>query len=73
MMLRHLKLGDYARRIEEACFETIKDGKVVCFFFFNLKFKNFIYFFKFVTGDLGGKAKCSEFTNEICRRVQDLK
>lgn len=24
---------------------------------------------KFRTGDLGGKAKCSEFTNEICRRL----
>ena len=53
-MLRHLKLTDYARRIEEACFETIKEGK-------------------YITGDLGGKAKCSEFTNEICRRVIDLK
>lgn len=25
---------------------------------------------QFRTGDLGGKAKCSEFTDEICRRVQ---
>ena len=24
---------------------------------------------QFRTGDLGGKAKCSEFTDEICRRV----
>lgn len=24
---------------------------------------------KFLTGDLGGKGKCSEFTNEICSRV----
>lgn len=24
---------------------------------------------KFRTGDLGGSAKCSEFTNEICRRL----
>ncbi|CAG5072194.1 Similar to Idh3a: Probable isocitrate dehydrogenase [NAD] subunit alpha, partial [Cotesia congregata] len=24
---------------------------------------------KFLTGDLGGKAKCSEYTNEICKRV----
>ncbi|CAG9825709.1 unnamed protein product [Phaedon cochleariae] len=24
---------------------------------------------KFLTGDLGGKAKCSEFTNEICEKV----
>ncbi|KAK7862863.1 hypothetical protein R5R35_007986 [Gryllus longicercus] len=26
---------------------------------------------KFRTGDLGGNAKCSEFTNEICRRVEN--
>jgi len=25
-----------------------------------------------ITGDLGGKAKCSEFTKEICERVKDL-
>jgi isocitrate dehydrogenase (NAD+) len=25
-----------------------------------------------ITGDLGGKAKCSEFTDEICARVKDL-
>lgn len=24
---------------------------------------------KYLTGDLGGKAKCSEFTNEICNKV----
>lgn len=24
---------------------------------------------KFLTGDLGGTAKCSEYTNEICKRV----
>lgn len=53
MMLRHLDYYDHARRIETACFETIKDGKLI-------------------TGDLGGKAKCSEFTDEICRRVKDL-
>lgn len=22
------------------------------------------------TGDLGGKAKCSEFTNEICKKIE---
>jgi isocitrate dehydrogenase (NAD+) len=25
-----------------------------------------------ITGDLGGKAKCSDFTKEICERVKDL-
>jgi isocitrate dehydrogenase (NAD+) len=53
MMLRHLNLYDHARRIEQATFETIKDGKVI-------------------TGDLGGSAKCSEYTDEICKRVKDL-
>jgi len=24
---------------------------------------------KYLTGDLGGKAKCSEFTNEICSKI----
>lgn len=28
MMLRHLGLYDYARRIEQATFDTIKEGKV---------------------------------------------
>jgi isocitrate dehydrogenase (NAD+) len=53
MMLRHLEYYDFARRIEQATFDTIKDGKNI-------------------TGDLGGKAKCSDFTDEICRRVRDI-
>lgn len=24
---------------------------------------------KYLTGDLGGTAKCSEYTNEICKKV----
>jgi len=52
MMLRHLKLNSYADIIEKACFDTIRDGKVI-------------------TGDLGGKSKCSEFTNEICKRIEN--
>ncbi|XP_069758965.1 isocitrate dehydrogenase [NAD] subunit alpha, mitochondrial isoform X2 [Narcine bancroftii] len=52
LMLRHMELYDHAKKIETACFETIKDGKVL-------------------TKDLGGRSKCSEFTNEICRRVKD--
>lgn len=24
---------------------------------------------KYLTGDLGGKAKCSEFTNSICDKI----
>jgi len=26
---------------------------------------------KYLTGDLGGSAKCSEFTNEICRKIEN--
>uniref|UniRef100_A0A6Q2XBT4 Isocitrate dehydrogenase [NAD] subunit, mitochondrial n=1 Tax=Esox lucius TaxID=8010 RepID=A0A6Q2XBT4_ESOLU len=53
MMLRHMGMHDYGKKIETACFDTIRDKKVL-------------------TGDLGGKSKCSEFTEEICRRVKDL-
>ena len=34
MMLRHLNLYEHARRIEQACFDTIKDGKVRTTFLF---------------------------------------
>lgn len=50
MMLRYMKLGTHADKIERACFDVIKEGK-------------------FLTGDLGGKTKCSDFTNEICSRL----
>jgi len=50
MMLRYMELTDYAEKIQQACLDTIKEGK-------------------YRTGDLGGKAKCSEFTNEICSKV----
>ncbi|NWZ66469.1 IDH3A dehydrogenase, partial [Acrocephalus arundinaceus] len=52
MMLRHMGMHKHATKIESACFDTIKDGKIL-------------------TKDLGGNAKCSEFTEEICRRVRD--
>ena len=32
----------------------------------------FVYLVQVLTGDLGGKGKCSEFTNEICSQVQNL-
>lgn len=46
-----MKFPEHAKKIEKACFETIKDGK-------------------YRTGDLGGKARCSEFTDAICSRVE---
>ncbi|PSN51382.1 putative isocitrate dehydrogenase [NAD] subunit alpha [Blattella germanica] len=51
MMLRYMNLNKHADKIQEACFNTIKDAK-------------------YRTGDLGGSAKCSEFTNEICRKIE---
>lgn len=50
MMLQHMGLGDYGKRIEKACLDVIREGK-------------------YRTGDLGGQAKCSEFTNEICSKL----
>ena len=46
-----MELPTHAAKIERACFDTIKEGKLL-------------------TGDLGGTAKCSEFTNEICKKVE---
>lgn len=51
MMLRHLNLYDHARKIETACFDVIREGKVI-------------------TGDLGGTSKCSEYTDEIIRKIE---
>ncbi|KAF7663234.1 hypothetical protein LDENG_00216140 [Lucifuga dentata] len=53
MMLRHMGLHGHAKKIETACFDTIRDKKVL-------------------TKDLGGNSKCSEFTDAICQRVQDM-
>ena len=46
MMLRHLNLYNYAKRIEDACFETIKEGKVTqnrFFIYKNLLLKFFFF------------------------------
>uniref|UniRef100_A0A3P9MB72 Isocitrate dehydrogenase [NAD] subunit alpha, mitochondrial n=1 Tax=Oryzias latipes TaxID=8090 RepID=A0A3P9MB72_ORYLA len=53
MMLHHMGLHDHGKKIQTACFDTIRDKKVL-------------------TKDLGGNSKCSEFTADICRRIQDL-
>lgn len=50
MMLRYMRLNDYADRIEGACFHVLREGKVL-------------------TTDLGGNAKCSEYTNEIIKNL----
>ena len=73
MMLRYMNLPDHAAKIEKACYATIKVSDMVL-----LDCKRFLlyldFFFseqdgKWVTGDLGGKAKCSEFTEEICKKI----
>lgn len=51
MMLRHLKLNEYANTIESATFKTIAEGK-------------------FTTGDLGGSASTTQYTDEIIRHIQ---
>ncbi|KAK9745771.1 Isocitrate/isopropylmalate dehydrogenase [Popillia japonica] len=50
MMLKYMGLTEHAKKIEQACYDTIKEGK-------------------YLTGDLGGKSKCSDFTNEICSKI----
>lgn len=52
MMLRYMGYNEHALKIENACFDTIREGK-------------------YRTGDLGGSAGCSEFTGEICRKVEN--
>ncbi|KAH9399598.1 Isocitrate dehydrogenase [NAD] subunit alpha, mitochondrial [Tyrophagus putrescentiae] len=51
MMLRYMKLNQYADNIERACFDVIREGRLL-------------------TGDLGGKATCSEFTAEIIKNLK---
>ncbi|CAG0879224.1 unnamed protein product [Cyprideis torosa] len=51
MMLRYMKLETYAKKIEDACFATIRQGK-------------------YLTGDLRGTAKCSEYTKAIIDNLE---
>lgn len=51
MMLRHMNLPNHAEKIQNACFQVIREGQTI-------------------TGDLGGSAKCSEFTDAIIRRLE---
>lgn len=78
MMLKHMGLDSYGQLIEKATLTTIAEGKVRIR---SLKvggggghLANHIPFLvrQFRTGDLGGKAKCSEFTDEILRNLEKL-
>ncbi|OLL25189.1 Isocitrate dehydrogenase [NAD] subunit 2, mitochondrial [Neolecta irregularis DAH-3] len=50
MMLRYMDLGSFADKIENAAFDTLKEGK-------------------HITGDLGGTASTTEYTDAIVSRL----
>lgn len=82
MMLRHMGLHEHATKIQVACFDTIRDRKVrrwprsLRVASMQLwghdahRFKLRVVC-QVLTKDLGGNSKCSEFTDDICRRIQD--
>lgn len=74
MMLRYMDLQKHASIIEKAAFSTIQDGNVSPTVLISRE--NYpitrcpLFLFQFLTADLGGSTKCSQFTDEICRRVE---
>ena len=66
MMLRHMKLDAYADKIEKAVLSVIAEGKV-CMLSRDCDTETDRP--QYTTGDLGGKATCSAFTNAVCERV----
>ena len=62
MMLRHLKMDEHAQNIERSVLKTIADGKVKISSRLNLKFR---------TGDLGGKATNTQFTNAVIDNLKN--
>lgn len=53
MMLNHMGLNQYAKRIEQASLAVIKEGK-------------------FITGDLGGSATTTQYTDAICKMLKNV-
>lgn len=53
MMLNHMGLNQYAKRIEQASLAVIKEGK-------------------FITGDLGGNATTTQYTDAICKMLKNV-
>ncbi len=53
MMLNHMGLNQYAKRIEQAALAVIKEGK-------------------YITGDLGGNATTSAYTDAICKMLKNV-
>ena len=86
MMLRYMKLGEHAGRVEKAVLQTIADRKVrsirqparssaVPPCARGRLMPSYVFFrsYQVLTGDLGGSAKCSEFTKAVCDRVAATK
>lgn len=84
MMLRHMGLHEHATKIQVACFDTIRERKVrrwprlsqARLFCSAAELQclpvQTVFTCQVLTKDLGGNSKCSEFTDDICRRIQDL-
>jgi isocitrate dehydrogenase (NAD+) len=53
MMLNHMGLNQYAKRIEQAALAVIKEGK-------------------YITGDLGGNATTTQYTDAICKMLKNV-
>ena len=63
MMLRHMKMERHAESIQQAVLKTIADGKVKRLHYF-LRC-SLSHYLQFRTGDLGGKATNSQFTQAV--------
>lgn len=70
MMLRHMGLEEAAGRIEAAVFTTIREGKVALATLGAFSGATCFSFLQTLTGDLGGSARCSEYTDEIIRNLE---
>ena len=70
MMLRHMGLEEAASRIEAAVFTTIREGKVALAAIISFLWCNCFPLLQLLTGDLGGSARCSEYTDEIIRNLE---
>ena len=74
MMLQHLGLHTHAQRVRSAVLTTIQEGKVhihTCVHIhIHIHIRIHLHAYtQFMTADLGGKARCSEFTDEIIKNL----
>lgn len=83
LMLRHMGLRDVAQRIEDAVLSVLQNRKVSCpqsragrkrtprcVAWLGLTAVAMLRV-QYHTQDLGGTAKCSEFTEAVCDRLRD--